>query len=149
MNKSKSGRHQKQAIPQARNGAQLKPVKGPFLWESMEQFYQELVQLCRLPIQLRPLIGNVEAVARLENPDDVKRIVNCLADDTEVFVDKLQAIHAQHAGKTGEAADMDDQVAQLSISEQYLAWKDQFDSVILPNVMYVQEQFQSIEATAS
>ena len=149
MSKSKSGRHHQQAIPQARNGAKLKPTKGPFVWETLDQLYAEFAQLCRMPASLAPLITNREAVKRLENPDEVTRIVNGIANDVEAFANQLLAIRQRHQGCVGESTDIDDQVLQLSISEAYLAWKEQFDVVVLPNVLYVQQQFQSIEATAS
>lgn len=149
MSKGKSGRHRQQAIPTARNGALTKKQSGPFAWETLEQFYRELAGVLSIPTSLRPLITNREACALLPDIDAVVDRVNIVARDTEVFHSRLQAIRAKHEGRTGEAADPDEGLLQIVISEEYLAWQAEFDTVVMPNVLYVQQQFESIEVTTA
>lgn len=145
MSKGKSsGRHRQQAIPQAT----VQHPHGPFKWEDLENIYAEMARYCLVPTQLAPLLTNREACSRLADLHSVVQLAEMVSRDVERFSQRLLAIRNKHRGRTGPATDADDGIYQIVISEEYLSWQESFNAVVMPNVMFIQEQFANIPSEA-
>lgn len=144
MSKGKaSGRHRQQFIPTPRPAGVAQP-KGPFLWEHLNAVYAEMANYTKITTSIAPLLSNRDACKRLADVQVVADRAAIVARDVNHFADQLMLIRNRHQDRTGPAADMDEAILQIEISEQYIAWEGSFTAVVMPNVEFIQAQFAAI-----
>lgn len=144
MSKGKaSGRHRQQTIPAPRPAGVAQPT-GPFLWEHLQDVYAEMAKYTKVTTSIAPLLADRGACERLTDIKAVASRAEIVARDVNHFADQLMLIRNRHQDRTGPAANIDEAILQIEISEQYIAWEGSFTAVVMPNVEFIQTQFAAI-----
>lgn len=144
MSKRKSGSFRQQPIPTAPVQSQG-PFDGPeFNWEELESIYAHQAALCMIPAQLSQLLSDPTAVAALENQAAVTERAKIFANDLQTYARRLMNIHSRHAGRRGPCLTADANLQAIQIMEAYVQWEDSYNSVIMPNLSFIQQAFATI-----
>jgi hypothetical protein len=104
------------------------------LWDDLEVLFRECSAQSIIPASIAPLLRNAELVKRLKDPQAFLNRVQILNRDIKEFSEKLTAIHAQHVGRSGNNTDSNELMKAIQIHELYLAWIDQYHTVVTPTV---------------
>lgn len=113
--------------------AQTGPQQSPPRWEELEALHVEASRSVLTLGAVTPLIGNVDFQRLVKDPDELLRYSNLLLKDSTEFKNRLQAIHAQHTGRTGVVS-ADDIMELIMIGESYSQWLTEWATVVVPSI---------------
>lgn len=126
------------------NGAQAQAPT--FTWEEVDEQYTQLEPKCAFIGTLVPFLRNKDLTSKLKDPAEVTRLVQIAQNDTFALLEKLRKIRASYNSKSGAAKSEDELFNMIEVSEEYVEWAYQYDSVVLPNLNKIFDIF--IEAGA-
>lgn len=115
------------------------------VWDHVTDVYNAIHHYQLVPASLLPfmrddtLCANVEAKG--EHPQLMK-LSRRLVEDVRTFNAKLVSIHNRHAGKTGSSKDPDDLMASIIISNDYVAYMDEYERIVMPTIEEMLEIFE-------
>jgi hypothetical protein len=118
-------------------------------WDSLNEMYKNCGAYTIIPALLGPFIQNKELVQLIPDPAALAESMSVLAKDVKTYADGLNAIRNQHANKSGSSADPDDLMHCIRIHENYIKWATSYESVVVPQIVAVLEQFESVGADTS
>jgi hypothetical protein len=143
MSKNKSGRGRQQPIPTSPTSPIFENIP-EFVWNDLDELYARLVPLCTFPARLGTLLGDRDVVAALPDVKAVTERAKIFAADLDVYARRLMGIHARHRGRTGPITNADENLVSIQIFEAYVQWEASYQSVIMPNLLFIQEQFAAV-----
>jgi hypothetical protein len=115
------------------------PAGGDRAWDHLNFIHQEVCAYNLIPGMLIPHLRDREILAKVQKPRDLLANAEILARDAADMRERLHAIHAQHASRSGNSVDADDQLLACQIHEQYFNWGQTYDAVVLPTVVGMME----------
>lgn len=87
--------------------------------------------------QLLAIVDGPEAAAIRELRPEIAERADILRRDRASYQTQLDAIAAQHAGRTDVCRNSDELMAVIQIGEEYQRWNDSFQSVVVPNTQFI------------
>lgn len=118
---------------------------GDQVWEDLNHLYLECRATSSTPIQVLPLLKDKEKISAVPNPRLLVDQARVLSKDIEHYNNVLETIHKKHAMRNGDSLHPDELMEALSIGEEYQTWLSDFQSVVMPTVEEILEQFAQIK----
>lgn len=122
------------------NNSTIEPV-GDNIWDDLARVYLECRALSVAPAQVLPLLKDPQKLAKVKSPETLVDQAKVLSKDVEQYNARLETIHTKHAGQSGSSDDPDVLMQALSIGEEYQTWLVSFQTVVMPMVGEILEQF--------
>jgi len=137
----RSGKSTPAPVPSAQ------PVEaiGDGAWDDLERVYLECRALSVTPAQVLPLLKDSTKLAKVKNPAALVDRAKVLSKDVAHYNERLESIHTKHAGQNGSSDDPDTLMKALSIGEEYQEWLQAFQTVVMPVVAEMLEQFDDTQ----
>ena len=123
--------------------AEAAAAAGDCVWDSLHATHRNVQQFSLAPALVVPFLRQKEIVAKVDKPRELLAHAELLAKDMTQFSQDLNAIAATHADRTGSSTDADDLVLAIQTNEQYIAWTDRFNDVVMPTVIEIMGKLQS------
>lgn len=133
MTKKSSQRVQRDLDAKRNSKGQTGPQQSPPRWEELEALHVEASRAMLSLGAVTPLLGNLDFQRMVKNPDELLRYSNLLLKDSTEFKERLQAIHAQHQGKTGVVS-ADEIMDLIMVGENYSQWLTEWTTVVVPSI---------------
>lgn len=128
--------------------AQQAENEKPPKWEDLEGVYLNCRALLATPAQTAQLLNDREMLMRMgENVKKLTEMTINLTNLVKEYNSNLNAIHAKHAGKTGEVHEGHLLMDLYTIGQEYSAWMDSFNTVVLSVVNDITSLAQSFVKT--
>lgn len=126
------------------------PVPANSFWEDARALYEKSIWAVeythgQLSAYLKNLISNPQAYERMNNNPELISNINLLTRDIGEHTDRLKAIYAQHADKTGGSKTPDEHMAVIRIHGLYHDAVEIYESTIMPTVTHIFEQIGVID----
>lgn len=111
-------------------------------WDDLEATYLHCVGITATPATVLPYLKNKALLTLIPNPKELLGLAEILAKDAKYYNERLQAIHDQHAGRTGNMQD-EDLLPLVELAEAYNAWLTSYDSVVVVNTRSILALFET------
>lgn len=118
-----------------------------FDWGDLQSMHDTAAGLLALPQTIRPLIADPVTLTLPQGAEILQR-GEIIVRDAELYRERLAVIQARHAGRTGDCTKPDDLMAVIQLAEQYVEWEESFNSVLLPNLDFIQNAYANLEKSA-
>lgn len=128
---------------------ETKPTPNTF-WDDAEALYRKSVLAIdkthgELAQHLHMLINNDELYAKITDAAGLLTNVRIMTRDIDEHRNRLEAIHARHAGRRGTTLTRDDNTNVIQIHGQYTDALEIFENTIMPTVSHIFEQIGAAE----
>jgi hypothetical protein len=114
-------------------------------WDDLNNIHSDCQALLLKHVYVGREMNDKELIAEVDDKASLVLKINTLANDLRQLKGELAQIHAQHAGKTGGVNDPDVLMTTFAIFEQYTLFQERHDSVVMPTVYHILEQFEAAE----
>lgn len=106
-------------------------------WKDLDEIYNATAQSIIMSGKtIRDLLSIEGIKERLNERHEMVIAVNGFIKDLDTFSTALKSVHDKHAHKTGLISETDF-ILSIEIFEEYRALSVQFDSVVMPNIVYI------------
>lgn len=106
-------------------------------WEDLYAIYESIAQtIITTGKNINDLLTIEGVKDQLVGHNEFTIAMNGLSCDLSTFSDRLAKIHDRHKGRTG-VIEEDDVIASIEISEDYKQTSLEFQSVVLPTVVFI------------
>lgn len=95
---------------------------------------------------LQTLSSDPALITKVADQNLLAQNINLLKRDITSHIQRLEAIHAMHAGKRGSTVSPDDHALVIQINGRYADENEIYESTILPTVGHILEQVGAAEA---
>lgn len=110
-------------------------------WDDLQRLYMECQAISTTPSQVLPLLKDSEKLAKIQDTQSLIQQSKVLHKDAETYKQRLMAINAKHAGRSGSTQNPDELMYVLALGEEYQEWLHSYQSVVLPTVQNILEMF--------
>jgi hypothetical protein len=114
---------------------------GDQVWDDLHRLYCECRTTAATPIQILPLLKDPEKLKTVDSPKLLVDQARVLSKDMAHYSERLEAIYNQHRHRSGNSTDPDELMVALAYGEEYQQWLADFQTIVLPIVEEVLEQF--------
>ena len=114
-------------------------------WDDLKETYLSMVQLISQHANISQLAARKDLIELIEDKETLTMNIKSLARDLTAMSTELAGIYALHSDKTGGSEDPDIVFSTINIYEHYRLFMEKHDSVVMPTVLYILEQFQQAE----
>jgi len=106
-------------------------------WQDLDEIYDCIAQQILMSGKTIRDLLEVEGIReRLNDRREMVIAINGFVKDLDTFSTALKTIHDKHLGKVGLITG-DDFILSINVFEEYRALSVQFDSVVMPNIVYI------------
>lgn len=104
-------------------------------WDDLNGLLGACRELLQKTSPVSQLFVNKELIEAMgDNVTHLRDLATTLNKDVKEYVEALNQIAGQHAGKTGIITDPDELFAMYGVGENYQRWMESFQTVVLPTI---------------
>ena len=104
-------------------------------WDDLNGLHHACRQLLCTVQPVASIFVSKELIEALgDNVIKLRDMATTLNNDVKEYVDALNEISNNHQGKTGPITEGDELLQMLAVGEQYHAWTDSYQSVVVPTI---------------
>lgn len=134
----------KSAARVARDQAE-KELQNTCVWDDVATVSQHCYSLLASHVGLQQLVNNEELRSCITDISLFEKNIRVLTKDLESLRQELDMLTAIHKGKTGKASTPDEHMEGISIYEKYYMFIQRHESVVMPVMLHILEQFNEAE----
>lgn len=124
----------------------LRRAKNDRTWDWLREVSTNIRNYMRAPAILLPMLNDErlkESLVAANRTGDMVSLIQRLNGDVKLYVERYNAIHAQHASRRGSSSNVDDMIHCIGLSQEYIQFMSSYESVVLPTVQEVMELMET------
>lgn len=144
MTKKSAARQQRDLEKKLREQNKEEALQKP-VWTEVACIYNQCIALMATNSQIHTVISNGKLTPHFRDHKQLIQNIQILSRDLTQVKNELAEINAQHQDKIGSPVDVDDYAFAMHVGEQYAAWMERYEGVIMPTVRFINEQVYEAE----